>query len=131
MQTAKNILLIEDDVDDQYLFCDAISSIHPNISYRIAKNGVEALDLVEQPPMPDLIFLDLNMPKMNGFECLKQLKKSELYKHIPVVILSTSNRREDIERCRELGAKSYSAKPTSFAELFNKLQNILKNGILR
>ena len=133
MENYRDCLIIDDDLDDQEIFIMCVNKIGASIKCSTANNGVEAITLLESNPgyTPAFIFLDMNMPKMNGFECLKQLKKSELYKHIPVVILSTSNRREDIERCRELGAASYFTKPTSFAELFNKLQNILKNGILR
>ncbi|MCW3091425.1 MAG: response regulator [Ferruginibacter sp.] len=70
MNTAKRILLVDDDPDDQYLFSDAVNQIHPKIYCEIANNGAEALTILDKTPPFDLIFMDLNMPKMNGFECL-------------------------------------------------------------
>ncbi|MEO6730803.1 MAG: response regulator [Ferruginibacter sp.] len=125
MIAAKRILLIEDDEDDQYLFCTAFNAIHPSIHYKIAKNGFEALRLLEECPSYDFILMDLNMPRMDGFECLERLKAKEDVKNIPVIVTSTSNRTEDIEKCKRLGAASFFPKPTSYNELVNELQRIL------
>ncbi|MES2893925.1 MAG: response regulator [Bacteroidota bacterium] len=125
MQTAKRVMLVEDDEDDQYLFCESLLELHPQIQCQIANNGAEALELVKQEPPFDLIFLDLNMPKVDGFECLKRLKANPLYQDIPVVIVSTSRRDADVEKCKELGAAMFVSKPASFAELFNKMLEIL------
>ncbi|MEO6731125.1 MAG: response regulator [Ferruginibacter sp.] len=65
------------------------------------------------------------MPKINGFECLRRLKVNELYKNVPVVIMSTSIRKEDIELCKQLGAATFFSKPSFFEELFTRLKNIL------
>ncbi|MEP7106475.1 MAG: response regulator [Ferruginibacter sp.] len=124
------ILLVEDDKDDQALFCEALSCVQPALSCQIANNGVEALDLIRQLPPFDIIFMDLNMPKMNGFECLKYLKDSPLFKHIPVIIISTSSHQFEIERCKQLGAAMYFTKPASFKELFDKLKNVLSKDLL-
>src|SRR5688572_28451127 len=70
MQPRKRIMLVEDDEDDQYLFCESLMELHPEIECQIAQNGAEALELVKQLPPFDMIFLDLNMPKVDGFECL-------------------------------------------------------------
>src|SRR5687767_6825903 len=102
MRTIKRILLVEDDLDDQMFFCEALNKLQSAIECRIANDGVEALELVEEPPPFDLIFLDLNMPKVNGFECLKRLKDHPIHKEIPVVILSTSNHPEDITKSKLL-----------------------------
>ena len=118
-------MLVEDDEDDQYLFCEALLELHPYIDCQIANNGAEALELVKQQPPFDLIFLDLNMPKVDGFECLKRLKANPVHQHIPVVIVSTSRRPEDIEKCKQLGALMFVSKPASFGELFGKMLDIL------
>ena len=129
MQTAKRILLVEDDKDDQQLFCEALSDFHPSIFCQVANNGLEALSLLSIHPPFDMIFLDLNMPKIDGFECLKVMKSHLLYRYIPVIILSTSARQEDITRCMGLGAATFFTKPTSYTLLFDKLRDILTTGL--
>ena len=101
-----HIIVADDDEDDRALFEMAVKELNTAFELTVLNDGPALLSFLDSHKKPDIIFLDLNMPKMNGFECLKQLKKSELYKHIPVVVLSTSNREEDIEKCRELGAAS-------------------------
>lgn len=128
MQTAKRILLVEDDTDDQEFFTEALHTIHPSIQCAIANNGEEALDIVSKPPLYDIIFLDLNMPKMGGFEFLRILKGSN-HKDIPVVILSTSDNPKDIAQSKKLGAAMYCVKPTSYDDLFEELKTIVTKGI--
>jgi CheY-like chemotaxis protein len=130
MQTAKRILLVEDDKDDQELLCDVLKEIYPTINCQVANNGLEALTLLDSPPAFDIVFLDLNMPKMNGFQCLEVLKADPSYKHLPVVIFSTSNRKEDIIRCKDLGAAYFFTKPSSYRILFETLRNILSSPTL-
>ena len=125
MHTAKRILLVEDDLDDQQFFREALHRVHPAISCDIANNGLEALTVIEKPPPFDMIFMDLNMPKMDGFECLKVLKQDPKHKHIPVVIVSTTDSYEDIEKTKQLGATSFFTKPSSYDGLFHKLKGIL------
>ena len=125
MQTAKQILLVEDDKDDQQFFCEALFDIHPAIFCQVANNGLEALSFLSIHPPFEMIFLDLNMPRIDGFECLKVMKSHLLYRNIPVIILSTSARQEDIARCKALGAAKFVTKPTSYSALFEKLKNIL------
>jgi len=123
----KKILLVDDDVDDQLFFVDAIKELEPAIDCDVANNGLEALDHLEKiPPPPNLIFLDLNMPLMNGFECLSELKKTKAYQEIPVIIFTTSNQPKDVERTIAMGAKMYLTKPPDFNALKDKLQDILK-----
>lgn len=131
MNIVKTVLLVEDDIDDQYFFCNALKLIHPKISCVVANNGVEALKLLNEIQPFDLIFMDLNMPMMNGFECIKNIKASENSKHIPVIIMSTSKRPRDIEMCNQLGALGYFTKSSNFDELFTKIEALIsqvKNG---
>jgi CheY-like chemotaxis protein len=125
MKKAKRILLVDDDADDQLYFKDAINELNNSLQCEIANNGHEALQQMKTPPPPDLIFLDLNMPVMNGYECLARLKKEEEYKHIPVVIFTTSNDSHEIDRVREMGAHLFFTKPTNFNTLCTKLDKIL------
>ena len=129
MQTAKRILLVEDDKDDQQLFCEALSEIHPSIFCQVANNGLEALSFLSIHPAFEMVFLDLNMPKIDGFECLTVLKSHLSYRDIPVIVLSTSSRQEDINRCKDLGAATFFTKPTSYTLLFDKLRDILTIGV--
>ena len=125
MEKQKRILLVDDDVDDQLYFRDAINEISPEAHCEIANNGKEALVQIEVPPPPDLIFLDLNMPIMNGYELLSTLKKSPRFKDIPVVIVTTSKNNNDIEQSQKLGANLFFTKPSNFAILCNKLRTIV------
>src|SRR5688500_12821680 len=120
-KTFKRILLVEDDQDDRFFFCEALSEFHPGIDCTIAMNGAEALDLVGSLPAFDVIFLDLNMPKIDGFECLLRLKAHPTHKRVPVVVISTSRREEDMQKSEQLGASLYVSKPPPFEELFRKL----------
>lgn len=127
MTIYKKLLLVDDDIDDQLFFVDAIKELAPSFECGIANNGLEALDHLEKvPPPPSLIFLDLNMPLMNGFECLAQLKKTNDYKEIPVVIFTTSNNPVDIEKAITMGAKMFLTKPPDYNVLKNKLREILQ-----
>jgi len=125
MQIHKKILLVDDDPDDQLFFIDAVKELIPAIECNIANNGKEALhQLQEFSSPPSLIFLDLNMPYMNGFECLTELRKVNQYKEIPVIILSTSNNPNDKERTIAMGANFFVTKPPDLHVLKSKLQEI-------
>ena len=127
MSIHKKILLVDDDTDDQLFFVDAVKEIEPTLECDIACNGLEALDHLDKvPPPPSLIFLDLNMPIMNGYECLAKLKETKQYNEIPVIIFTTSNQPVDVERTISMGAKLFITKPPDFEVLKNKLHDILK-----
>jgi CheY-like chemotaxis protein len=129
MNHSKRIMLIDDDPDDQLLFSDAIQTIQPGFHCELASSCKEAFKQLESPPPPELIFMDLNMPVMNGFDCLIYLKSQTRYKHIPVVIFTTSKNIKDIDRTRELGAKWYLTKPDDFNVLCWKLNSILQKEV--
>lgn len=112
----KNIFLVENDEDDQLFFIEAIKDIDKSVRIHIAKNGREAIDQLNNiHPLPDIIFMDINMPLMNGFECLTLLKKDLRLKTIPVVILTTSNNPAEAELARVLGAIFFLSKPCIFS----------------
>ena len=129
MINAKRVLLVEDDEDDQWLFIEALRLTHPGLEFAVANNGIEALSLIKSPLLYDIIFLDLNMPLMDGYECLINLKRDKYYKNVPVVVISTSSNEDDKEKCKTLGAASYYTKPPTFRKLFSDLKNILSNGV--
>lgn len=122
----RRILLIDDDVDDQLIFTDMISEITTGVECIIAGNGVEGLQLLKSgAPAPSLIFLDLNMPLMNGFDCLKRIKEDKKLKHIPVIIFTTSDSPVDKKRTSEQGAEMFLTKTPDFKKLKSKLSEIL------
>ena len=126
MSRTKNIFLVDDDVDDQLFFTDALKEIDAGISCAIANNGREALeDLKKMTLLPEILFLDLNMPFMNGYECLSHLKNEVRLCRIPVVIFTTSNDPKDAEITHQLGAEVFLSKPNEFKLLREKLEKIL------
>jgi CheY-like chemotaxis protein len=99
------VMNIDDDQDDRVLFCDAILEIDPRIQCITKSNAEEALMyLREASKLPSLIFLDVNMPSMDGKECLHELKKNEKLASIPVVVLSTTRNPKEIREFKKLGA---------------------------
>ncbi len=121
------ILLAEDDPDDCLLFSQAFNEV-TNIYLKLAivNNGVELMNLLsEVTDLPKLIFLDLNMPVKNGFECLHELKENDRLKDIPVIIYSTSGSPKDIERSQHEKAHLYITKPKSFTHLKKIIHKVL------
>jgi CheY-like chemotaxis protein len=123
---SKMILLIDDDADDQEIFISALTQIDSSILCLSFTDGEEALNLLQTEiiAVPDFIFLDLNMPRFSGKQCLAELKKSVKFKGIPVIIYTTSAASKDIEDTRALGADHFLIKPSTFLELQESLVNI-------
>ena len=128
MNQVKTVMIIDDDEDDRQLFFDAVSEIDKSIRCFGASNGEEALRLLngETITLPDFIFLDLNMPRLNGKRFLAQIKKVQALCHIPVVIYSTSRRAEDVEETKKLGAAYFLTKPALFDEIGKSIARVLK-----
>ncbi len=128
---AIKILLVEDNPDHVLLTKVALEEdgVIKNDIY-VAKDGQEALDFVynqgkySDAPRPGLIILDVKLPKVNGFEVLRQLKKDPTFKSIPIVMLTTSAEREDVARGYAEGANSFVTKPTKFNEFVSKIKSI-------
>lgn len=127
MQRIKSILLVDDDVDDQHIFQEALKNLRPDINLHLACNGLEALHKLNTPEskQPDIIFLDLNMPMMNGKEFLEELKKTNSFSHIPVIIYTTSSRNEDRDTTLALGARDFLVKAHNYTELVEQLQKVI------
>lgn len=127
MNRSPLLFVVDDDLDDLMLFRDAIKEIDPLIEIDTADNGVEALKKLNAGLVrePDYIFIDLNMPLMNGIQCLQEIKKTASLAHIPVIIYSTSSYERDILQTINNGAFHYIVKPFSFHELCEKLRNVL------
>ncbi len=124
----KTFLLADDDRDDIDMFCEALLSIDPSIICHFAGNGRLALKMLnELKEKPHIIFLDVNMPVMTGWQCLKLLKEDEQYKHLPVIVTSTSSHLRELDMAAEFGALCYFTKPNNFDELTRVLQVIVAN----
>ena len=124
----RNILLIDDDEDDREIFQAAVEKLDQPINCIVLKNAGEALDLLRANQLnADLIFLDLNMPGMNGQQFLLEIKRIEDLKHIPVIILSTSSHSSTIEITKDLGAMDFFSKPDKFEDLIGILTSVLGN----
>jgi len=124
--TTKTILIVDDDPDDIQLFCEAVTEINNTFLCYSATSGEEALQLLKAAIVkPDFIFLDLNMPRMGGKQCLCQLKKDPRFAKIPVVIYSTSKIKDDIDDALRQGAVSFITKPSKFEDLVKALSHIL------
>ena len=118
--------LIDDDEDDRDLFLLALERTTINFNYLSASSGIEALERLQQDDIkPDFIFLDLNMPQMNGRECLIELKKNPVTSDIPVTIFSTSSDPNDIRETAEMGAAGFITKPSKTSELTAALTNFV------
>ncbi len=124
------ILIAEDDADDRFLLQAAFEENGLSDTLVFAENGVELLEYLHRGltepnvSLPQLILLDLNMPKKDGREALKEIKQVTGLKNIPVVIFSTTNNRHEMLRCYELGANSYVTKPNSFEQLIQTIAAI-------
>lgn len=127
------ILIAEDDADDRYLLQTAFTEIGYPEKIDFVENGIEVLNYlddiyasnsIEDKALPGFILLDLNMPKKDGREVLKELKQHPVFKKIPVIVFTTTKNEIEIKRCYELGANSYIVKPISFDALLKVVENI-------
>jgi CheY-like chemotaxis protein len=125
----RTFLLADDDPDDVDMFRDALLIIDPSIVFYHVHDGRGILEKLDDKNLekPDIIFLDINMPIMNGWECLAKLKECELYRNIPVVIYSTASYHKEVEKAFDMGAICFFTKPTEFRQLIINLQMIAEN----
>lgn len=126
------VLIIEDNPGDVRLLTEALSQLQAPVDIKTASDGSEGLKIIfegigapnEDPWQPDLIFLDLNLPKVNGHEVLARLKSDRVKHVIPVIILSSSRAEIDINRAYEAHANAYIRKPTSLDDLNNAVKGL-------
>jgi len=120
------ILYAEDDFDDFESLKEALDQLTDQQLLLHAKNGEEAVQIVQTAAvLPSLIVLDLNMPVMDGKEVLQWLKENERFKHIPVMIFTTSSREEDVKLCQKHGC-TFFRKPTLYRDLLHVAQTMLQ-----
>jgi CheY-like chemotaxis protein len=122
----KNIFLADDDTDDCILFEDALREICNSSQLTTANDGIQLMDLLHtHSTLPDVIFLDLNMPRKNGFECLAEIRERPQLKNIPIVIFSTTAQPEAVKNVYENGANCFVCKPNTFQQLKLAIQHVL------
>jgi CheY-like chemotaxis protein len=122
-----HLFIIDDDIEDQEIFIEAVKEVSDDIQCSSSTSGEEALmHLERQDKLPDLIFLDLNMPKLNGKQVLREIKNVPGLRGIPVIMYSTSFAPQDIEEIQQHGAAYHLLKPSRFNELCSALNTILR-----
>jgi len=122
-----NVLLIEDDLIEVMKLKRSIDKLGLAHNVVEAKNGEDALkQLTSEVPLPDIILLDLNMPKISGLEFLKILKANPRLKYMPVIILTTSENRTDLQACYEEGIAGYILKPLKYEDYLSKIDRTLQ-----
>jgi CheY-like chemotaxis protein len=125
-----NILLVEDNEGDILLTKEAFEDAGVPVIINVVKNGELAIQFLNkrekflEVPTPDLILLDINIPKLNGHEVLKYIKNHDRYKHIPVVMLTTSSSEKDIARSYKNHVNSYITKPINISEFWETISAI-------
>jgi CheY-like chemotaxis protein len=121
------ILLADDDESDRYLFKEAMGELKIKSVVHTVNNGTQLMDYLNKKDtaLPDLLFLDLNMPRKNGLECLIEIRNNEKIKNIPIAIYSTSASKNDIEETFRHGANVYIKKPSDFNILKQLLAKVV------
>lgn len=128
MKSKQRILVVDDDKDDQSFLLEAIEELFPGYICDLADNGKEALDHIQKnPPPPDYIFLDLNMPLVNGYEFLREFKKEYSNSKSKIIVYSTSSHPQDKVVTKDLGASEYITKLSDFEKLKLMLKDVLGN----
>lgn len=132
MNKPMHILMADDDPDDRLLAQDALAECHLQAEIHFVENGEELLDYLNRrgkytqanAPRPGLILLDLNMPRKDGREALREIKSSPDLRRIPVIVLTTSKADTDISKIYELGANSFISKPVTFDALVHVMKTL-------
>ncbi|RYF96065.1 MAG: response regulator [Chitinophagaceae bacterium] len=121
-------LLIDDDLDDRELFAEALHIVDPAIGLLMAEDGESGFKIIrrEDHPLPDILFLDINLPGLNGWQILKKLKEDEALRSVPVAMYSTSSFKRDKELAFEFGACCFITKPQEFKELITVLETVVR-----
>jgi len=120
----RNIFLAEDDADDRMFFEDALKQLTIPTQLTLSSDGLELMSNLETV-IPDVIFLDLNMPRKNGFQCLEEIRNTPKLKDIPIVIFSTTANDDAVNKTYQLGANYYICKPHSFELLVKAIETVL------
>lgn len=122
-----NIILADDDEDDRFMFQEALCEIDAPTNLVTANDGEQLMALLDslKGNLPHVLFLDLNMPRKNGFQCLREIRQNQNYKDLRTIIFSTSSQTEIIQMLYKDGADHYIKKPTEFCALKNLIERVL------
>ncbi|HEY0045782.1 MAG TPA: response regulator [Flavobacterium sp.] len=120
-----NIFYVDDDRDDLELFKEMAESIGEHVCV-FSSADLMLHTLNNPPPDPSVVFVDLNMPIRNGYDVIFEIRNSDLFKHIPIVVLSTASSPAIVEKCRKLGASLYVVKPNSAADLKKIIMDVVQ-----
>jgi CheY-like chemotaxis protein len=124
-----SIMIAEDDPDDRFLIKKAFEKIKHDLEIHFVNDGealLSFLDRSHSTSLPDLIILDLNMPKVNGHQALMEIRRKDAFNSIDIVVLSTSIEDKDIEFCKSNGIKAFYIKPASFESLVQIARSIIE-----
>ncbi|GAB2778405.1 response regulator [Rhabdobacter roseus] len=129
MELPIRCFLIDDDLDDQEIFSMALQDAYNAVTCECANDGVQALEKLnlDQAFIPHFIFIDMNMPRMKGVQCLEEIKKIDRLKHIPIYMYSTSADPSAIAQTRQLGAADFIVKPSTIGALTSTLSKLFQN----
>lgn len=133
LRSVSYILVADDDLDDQELIRDALveNNVDEN-KIQFVDDGMQLLESLDKNKiLPSLILLDLNMPRKGGKEALVELKKSELYRHIPIIIFTTSDSEIDIKQCYSLGTNAFMTKPSSYYDLVDSMKMLTQYWLVK
>ncbi|MES2645821.1 MAG: response regulator [Bacteroidota bacterium] len=132
MKKLKTILLVDDDIDDRSVFSEIINEINPTLRCITAFDGIDALNILnENGCSPDLIFLDINMPRLSGKQCLYRIKHTPGISSIPVVMFSTTKREKDMVESIEMGAVAFMSKPYHWQDLKAAITDVLETQLFK
>jgi CheY-like chemotaxis protein len=121
------IVYADDDPEDRELFSEALAEIFPETKLVLARHGREVISLLQNTPdLPDYIFLDINMPVMDGKDCLEKLKAMDHLRHIPIIMFTTASNKRECEKCLQLGARNYIVKSSSFQGIKDAIQSAIR-----
>ncbi|MEX0812995.1 MAG: response regulator [Chitinophagales bacterium] len=126
-QNPLNILLADDDLDDCFLFTEALEELQVDVQLKMVHDGEQLMQWLTDKAnkLPDILFLDINMPRKNGLDCLSEIKNNELLQNLSVVIFSTSSDNDMVVQVYKDAAHYYIHKPPKFSQLKNIIQNVL------
>jgi len=122
----KNIWLADDDIDDREVFEDAVKQILPSTTVTTFLNGEVLMAALHAGQVPDILFLDINMPCKDGMDCLKEIRAMVQFSRLPIIMFSSSVQPKHVESAYGFGANLYYSKPTTFYELIAGLSNLFR-----
>jgi CheY-like chemotaxis protein len=128
VENIHHILIADDDDDDRMFLTDALKEVlGKEVKITEAENGASFLNLLYKVPrLPDYIFMDLNMPRFNGFKCIEMIRENKHYNNIPIIVFSTSSNQADIDKSYKLGANLFITKPALHEEYLSLLKKVFK-----